>query len=51
MATETKTEVGQPTLADYETRIVAQIEEAEARIAKFEERDPDFGQSAGRSGE
>jgi uncharacterized coiled-coil DUF342 family protein len=38
MATETKTEVVQPTLADYEKRIVAQIEDAEARIAKFEER-------------
>jgi hypothetical protein len=38
MATETKTEVVQPTLADYEKRIVAQIQDAEARIAKFEER-------------
>lgn len=39
MATDTtKTEAAQPTLADYEKRVVAQIEEAEARIAKFEEK-------------
>jgi hypothetical protein len=30
--------VQQPTLSDYEKRLVAQIEDAEARIAKFEER-------------
>jgi len=43
MATDTtKTEVQQPTLADYEKRIVAQIEDAEARIAKFEERAKEY---------
>jgi len=43
MATDTtKTEAAQPTLAEYEKRIVAQIEDAEARLAKFEERAKEY---------
>jgi uncharacterized coiled-coil DUF342 family protein len=43
MATETTTtQTTQPTLAEFEKRIIAQIQDAEARIVKFEEKAKEY---------
>jgi uncharacterized coiled-coil DUF342 family protein len=43
MATETTTtQTTQPTLAEFEKRIVAQIQDAEMRIVKFEDKAKEY---------